>query len=128
MEGKKGYMIGEGIVVVATLFFIMKLHKYNQVLHEIQKNYDNNIQKTIQIASEPNYFNYLLGGAFFIAVLVGYTLFIFKSGSSLEGIGWVLSLINICLLIILLVVFWNPVLATFAALLLGGGLFALANS
>ncbi|MFD2387667.1 hypothetical protein [Enterococcus rivorum] len=80
MEENKFYLIIEGIICLVTAYFIWKLEQYNQLLHEIQVRYPNMIQQTMEIAGEPNYFKYLLGGAFFIGLLIVYTIFVSNLG------------------------------------------------
>lgn len=116
MNRNKCYLIGELIVMLVTLFFIFKLNSYNKILHDIQSIYNNKIQQTLEVAKEPNYFNYLILGFIFILLLVGYTILIFKARIGNEF--WIIMLMNSILLIALLIVFWNPVLATFATLLI----------
>lgn len=126
MEEYRGYFIGEGIVVLLVGIFTFKLYKYNQILHEIQERFPNMIQQTIEIAQETNYINYLSGGFFFVFILIGYTVLVFKARLGMSGL--VILCINFVLLVVLLIIFWNPVLATFACLLLGGGIAIIASN
>lgn len=126
MRDNKKYFIGEFIVMIGTIVFIFKLNSYNKILQDIQNKYDNKIQQVLQIASEPDYFKYLLGGFIFILLLVLYTVYVFKAKIGNEI--FIIALINIILLIILIIVFWNPIITTFAVLLISGGVFIIANS
>lgn len=127
MKDKKGYFIGEILVIFSTLFFIINLYLYNKILHEIQDKYTDKIIQAIKIVQEPKYFTYLVWGVFFIILLVGYTIFVFRRANIGTDIWWFI-LINLILLIILLIVFWNPILTTFAALLITGGVFIIVNT
>lgn len=126
MRDNKGYFICEILVGIATLIFTIKLNSYNEILKSIQCKYDNEIEQALGIASHPDYFNYFLWGIIFIALLIGYTIFIFKSRIGSEAL--IIFIINFVLLIVLLIIFWNPILTTFAILLLGGGIFTIANN
>ena len=127
LKDKKGYFIGEILVIFSTLFFIINLYLYNKILHEIQDKYTDKIIQAIKIVQEPKYFTYLVWGVFFIILLVGYTIFVFRRANIGTDIWWFI-LINLILLIILLIVFWNPILTTFAALLITGGVFIIVNT
>lgn len=126
MRRNKAYLIGELLVIVGTIYFIFKLNIYNKILNDIQDKSDNKIQQTLEIVSEPAYFTYLLWGVFFIALLIGYTVFILKSNIGSDR--WKVTIVNAIVLIVLLIVLWNPVLATFAALLIGYGILGFADS
>lgn len=122
----KLYYLLELVVMAITIRFIWILHVYNQLIYIIRINYSDQVIQTLKVMSEPHYFNYLLGGGFFIFLLVVFTLFVIKTKIGING-GIFLG-INLILLIILLITFWNPVLATFAILLIGGGSFVMASS
>ncbi|MGL9921167.1 hypothetical protein [Enterococcus sp. DIV1758] len=122
----KWYYISESAIAGATIWFIFMLKAYNQVLYQIQEQYANKIQQTIEIAAEPQYFTYLLTGGFFIVLLVAFTVYTVKKLFNVHAL--IIILVNLVILQVLLVTFWNPVLATFAMLLIGGGMFVLANS
>ncbi|EHQ8840317.1 TPA: hypothetical protein I0F66_RS10045 [Enterococcus faecalis] len=122
----KWYYISESAISGATIWFICMLKAYNQVLYEIQEQYTNKIQQTLEIAAEPQYFTYLLAGGFFIVLLVAFTVYTIKKLFNVHAL--IIFIVNLVILQVLLVTFWNPVLATFAMLLIGGGIFVLANS
>lgn len=122
----KWYYFFEVLVVGITIWFICRLKDYNQVLYNIQERYPSKIQQTFEIAAEPNYFNFLLGGGFFILLLVLFTFFILKMKIEINGV--IFLFVNFILLLVLLVTFWNPILTTFAMLLIGGTVFVMAGS
>lgn len=126
MRVNKGYFIGEFLLIITTVVFTIKLNSYNKILSSIQSRYDNKIQQALEVASHPDYFTYFLLGIIFIALLVWYTVFTFKAKIGNEIL--IVALINLILLIVLLIVFWNPIVTTFAVLLISGGVCMIANS
>lgn len=125
LRKNKVYWICEVIIGIGTLCFILKLNSYNKILQEIQERHSNEIIKALEVAKEPLYFHYLLGGGLIIAILIGYTMFVLKK-IKVESIF--IIIINIILLIIFFEVYWNPILATFAVLLIIAGFFGVVNS
>ncbi|MGU8438675.1 hypothetical protein [Clostridium perfringens] len=121
----KAYWIFEFIIFIGTIFFILKLNSYNKILIEIQSRYTNKIIKAIEVSKEPSYFYYLLSGGAVIAILIGYIFFVFNK---IHKESIFIVLINIILLIVFFRVYWNPILATFATLLVIGGIFGMANA
>ncbi|MDQ0149616.1 hypothetical protein ACFO6R_16095 [Eubacterium multiforme] len=119
MRENKMYFILEGTIIGITIIFIIKLLLYNKILNSIQNGYSNELEKAIEVAKEPNYFNYLLAGGGIILILFSYTIFILRK--TFIDKKFIFALINIILGIWLLVVFWNPILTTFAILLFLGG-------
>ncbi|WP_368901066.1 hypothetical protein [Oceanobacillus oncorhynchi] len=128
MYESKFYFIIEGIIVIATVIFMFMLRNFNQELAFIQGMYNNKIESAFAIASTPGYFGYLAMGFFFVFVLVAYSIKCFKLVITLDFRIIINCIINVILLIRLLVIFSNPVLTTFATLLLVAGLFIIANS
>lgn len=120
----------EAILIFLTVQFIIKLNNYSQILHLIQEKYSEdswfNIQMAIEIASEPSYFKYLIKGFLFIVLLVIYPYILFKFNRSIDTIFIVL--INLTLLIILLVVFCNPILTSFAVITLSVLIYGSASN
>lgn len=121
----KSYWICEGIIIFGTICFIFKLNSYNKILFEIQSQYSNDIIKALEVVREPFYFNYLLFGGLVIAILIGYIMLVLKR---LRWVSIPIIVINIILLIVFFIVYWNPILAIFAVLLSVCGLFGVASS
>lgn len=121
----KLYWIGEAIIAIGAIYFILKLNSYSKILIDIQNRYSNTILKAIEVAKEPSYFHYLLGGALVLTILISYIMFVFMR------IRWesiFIILINIILIIVFFTVYWNPILMTFAILLGISGVLGLVNS
>lgn len=125
MKLNKGYWISEFIILIGTIYFILKLNSYNKILMEIQSRYENEIRRALEVANEPSYLKYLFGGGLVILIIIGYTFIVIKK---LRLESTLIVLINIIILIVFFKVYWNPVLATFTVLLTIGGIFTLANS
>lgn len=110
----KLYWICEAIIAIGTIYFILKLNSYSKILIDIQNRYSNTILKAIEVAKEPSYFHYLLGGALVLTILISYIIFVFMR------IKWesiFIILINIVLIIVFFTVYLNPILMAFAILL-----------
>lgn len=125
-EEDKKYLIVDGLLIIIVSAFTAMLHLYNQKLYEIQLLYENSLSQTFAIVQEPDYFYYLIAGFVFIVLLIGAPVFCRKSRCNLLSIC-IIIFINLIMLIILLVVFWNPVLATFAAFLTFAGICLAVN-
>ena len=125
-EEDKEYLIGDGLLLLIVSVFTVMLHVYNQKLHEIQMLYENPISQAFAIAAEPYYYYYLIAGFVFIILLIGTPVFCKKKSCNLLSLC-IIIFINLIMLIILLIVFWNPVLAAFATTLAIGALLTIAK-
>lgn len=118
---KKGYQVLELILVIVTLIFLYKLYFYKEYLSEniITKNYGV-IKEAVLIVQEPNYFTYLLLGIIVLAILIGFTYYCIKYERD-EDIELVIVVVfNIILTIIVLLVFWSPILTTLCVVVIMG--------
>lgn len=118
---KKGYQVLELILVIVTLIFLYKLYFYKEYLSEniITKNYGV-IKEAVLIVQEPNYFIYLLLGIIVLAILIGFTYYCIKYERD-EDIELVIVVVfNIILTIIVLLVFWSPILTTLCVVVIMG--------
>jgi len=124
---EKLYFIGQGIIFVATTIFIVFLRRYNRSLAEIQEMYDSPLLRAWRIMEDPYYLRYLIAGLFFIVLLISFAIKSFKVAIEDTPILLINVLVSLILLIILLVVFWNPILTTLAVIALGFGVLAYAK-
>lgn len=121
------YSIGEIFIAVITIIYIYYLSKYKLILIEIQQYHVGKLDQAFAVAQEPSYFNYFFGGILLIIVLVGFSFVHIKCGKTLLN-KLIISLINLLLLIVLIYVFWNPILTSFAVILCCGGIFSMSQS
>ena len=110
---KKGYQVIELILVIISLVFLYKLYFYKEYLsgNIIIKNYGV-IKEAFLILQEPNYFYYLFLGIVVLIMLIWFTYYCIKYERD-EDIELVIVVIfNICLTLVVLIVFWSPILTT----------------
>jgi TM2 domain-containing membrane protein YozV len=121
------FSVGEIFIAVATVIYIIFLNEYKLKLLEIQKMYTGTIDQAFAVTTDPDYFNYFFLGLGIIVVLIGFSILHIKMGTdTFKKI--VITLINVVLLVILLRVFMDPIVTSFAVVLACGGLFALSQS
>jgi putative ABC transporter, permease protein len=110
---RKGYQIVEIILVIISLVFLFKLYNYKQYLTEkiIEKKFGL-IKEAILIVKEPYYFHYLICGIGILIMLMGFIYYCIRYEQD-SGLSLVIIVIfNIILTIIVLWVFWSPILTT----------------
>ena len=113
---KKGYQVLELILVIVTLIYFYKEYLSENI---ITKNYGV-IKEAVLIVQEPNYFTYLLLGIIVLAILIGFTYYCIKYERD-EDIELVIVVVfNIILTIIVLLVFWSPILTTLCVVVIMG--------
>lgn len=110
---KKGYQIVDVILVIISIYFLYKLYNYKEYLSEkiLVKEYGW-LKEAFLIVQEPYYFNYLLGGLAVLAMLTGFIYYCINYEQD-PGIELVVVVgLNIILTVIVLFVFWSPILTT----------------
>ena len=110
---RKGYQIVEIILVIISLVFLFKLYNYKQYLTEkiIEKKFGL-IKEAILIVKEPYYFHYLICRIGILIMLMGFIYYCIRYEQD-SGLSLVIIVIfNIILTIIVLWVFWSPILTT----------------
>lgn len=125
-ENKQVYIIKRSIITSITTVFLIKLYFYNRLLFQIQTKYcDQPVLKYFYILREPYYSAYLCCGFLFISILVLCMVKdvkdIFDNYLNLTD-ACIGITINFILFIILICLFANPILTTFAVatFLIGG--------
>ena len=110
---KKGYQIADVVLVIISIYFLYKLYNYKEYLSEkiLVKEYGW-LKEAFLIVQEPDYFNYLLCGLAVLAMLIGFIYYCIKYEQD-PGIELVVVVgLNIILTVIILFVFWSPILTT----------------
>ena len=110
---KKGYQIADVVLVIISIYFLYKLYNYKEYLSEkiLVKEYGW-LKEAFLIVQEPDYFNYLLCGLVVLAMLIGFIYYCIKYEQD-PGIELVVVVgLNIILTVIILFVFWSPILTT----------------
>lgn len=132
----KTYFISIPAICISTFIFLFKLHYYNEYISERYLNGNGlNIASAFSIAGDPRYRDYLIGGFFFIflliisaAVAVIFSIKNYKYDNNFIFVGIATPILNLVILIVLLVMFSNPVLIVFTIFIGGGGLYAVSQS
>lgn len=110
---KKAYQIADVVLVIISIYFLYKLYNYKEYLSEkiLVKEYGW-LKEAFLIVQEPDYFNYLLCGLVVLAMLIGFIYYCIKYEQD-PGIELVVVVgLNIILTVIILFVFWSPILTT----------------
>lgn len=110
---KKSYQIADVVLVIISIYFLYKLYNYKEYLSEkiLVKEYGW-LKEAFLIVQEPDYFNYLLCGLVVLAMLIGFIYYCIKYEQD-PGIELVVVVgLNIILTVIILFVFWSPILTT----------------
>lgn len=110
---KKGYQIADVVLVIISIYFLYKLYNYKEYLSEkILVKEHGWLKEAFLIVQEPDYFNYLLCGLAILAMLIGFIYYCIKYEQD-PGIELVVVVgLNIILTVIILFVFWSPILTT----------------
>lgn len=110
---KKGYQIADVVLVIISIYFLYKLYNYKEYLSEkILVKEHGWLKEAFLIVQEPDYFNYLLCGLVVLAMLIGFIYYCIKYEQD-PGIELVVVVgLNIILTVIILFVFWSPILTT----------------
>ena len=110
---KKGYQISDVVLVIISIYFLYKLYNYKEYLSEkILVKEHGWLKEAFLIVQEPDYFNYLLCGLAVLAMLIGFIYYCIKYEQD-PGIELVVVVgLNIILTVIILFVFWSPILTT----------------
>lgn len=110
---KKGYQIADVVLVIISIYFLYKLYNYKEYLSEkILVKEHGWLKEAFLIVQEPDYFNYLLCGLAVLAMLIGFIYYCIKYEQD-PGIELVVVVgLNIILTVIILFVFWSPILTT----------------
>lgn len=110
---KKGYQIADVVLVIISIYFLYKLYNYKEYLSEkILVKEHGWLKEAFLIVQEPYYFNYLLGGLAVLAMLIGFIYYCINYEQD-PGIELVVVVsLNIILTVIVLFVFWSPILTT----------------
>lgn len=113
----KGYKIVEIVIVLITVWFLCKLYFYKEHLTNkiIEKNYGL-LKEAWLILNEPDYFYYLIGGILVLIILIGFVYYCIKYEEDRGLILILVVVLNIMLSIIVLLVFWSPILTTLLVL------------
>ena len=110
---KKGYQIADVVLVIISIYFLYKLYNYKEYLSEkILVKEHGWLKEAFLIVQEPDYFNYLLGGLVVLAMLIGFIYYCinYEQDPGIELV--VVVVLNIILTVIILFVFWSPILTT----------------
>jgi|GEM_PF-2344597 hypothetical protein len=110
---KKGYQIVDVILVIISIYFLYKLYNYKEYLSDkiLVKEYGW-LKEAFLIVQEPDYFYYLIGGLVVLIMLIGFIYYCINYEQD-PGIELVVVVgLNIILTIIVLFVFWSPILTT----------------
>lgn len=110
---KKGYQIVDVVLVIISIYFLYKLYNYKEYLSEkILVKEHGWLKEAFLIVQEPDYFNYLLGGLVVLAMLIGFIYYCinYEQDPGIELV--VVVVLNIILTVIILFVFWSPILTT----------------
>lgn len=131
MSEAKGVLIGEIILIIGWIYYLIQLDKLNEILKEYYLSSDGVVARAFKIVfSEQNssIMAYLLGGIILLFFLVGVVVYSFKQGYI--WLSFMISLINLILIIFVLNSLLAPILISVALVLIiaGIGLWAFSNN
>ncbi len=131
MSEAKGVLIGEIILIIGWIYYLIQLDKLNEILKEYYLSSDGVVARAFKIVfseQNPSIMAYLLGGIILLVFLVGVVVYSFKQGYI--WLSFMISLINLILIIFVLNSLLAPILISVALVLIiaGIGLWAFSNN
>jgi len=122
MTDDKKIILGvNGILEFITVIFIIFLRRYSMELLFIQAQYENKIEQALNVIREPRYLNYLVGGLVFAALLIAASVWNFKKIGESGVVSIVMMVVNIVVLVVLGIAFWNPIFTALLTVLVALG-------
>lgn len=115
------------VIIVSVIIFICFLMQYNVLLHEIEIQYTGKFIQAFYMIQEPDFFRYFVGGICAGAVLISVSISDFLHRDEYGIHLTIISiLVNVIVLIILIIVYSNPVFTSFMAVVGTGGVIIAA--
>ena len=101
------------IIYIITTIYVIALHFYNIKIYRIQNRYSNKIYAALETVKDQDFLIYFALGLFFIILLIYSAISSFRD-IDIIGVGQVIIsvVIYMILLIVLLIIYSNPVLTS----------------
>jgi len=110
------------VVDIIALIYIFRLWQYNKLLYEVQAQYSSKIEQAFNVIKVSGFFSYLLCGIICASLLIAISVFIFKRRSDIGLTPVCVTILgNLLVLIVLIIVFSNPIFTTIVTVITAGG-------